>query len=68
MKFYELPSALQIAKNAGDEPVRLKVEIDFGGHFETVFEQDIIEANFFGLKEAIGGTIARGELIISNEQ
>jgi hypothetical protein len=67
MKFYEIDSALQQAKNAGDEPVRLKVEIDFGGHFETVFEHDIIEANFFGLKEVAGGTTARGELIISNE-
>jgi hypothetical protein len=37
-----------------------------GSHFESVFEQDIIEANFFGLKEVAGGTTARGELLLDN--
>jgi hypothetical protein len=68
MRFYEIDNALQEAIGTADKPVRVKIEIDFDGHFEAVFEQDIIEANFFGLKEAAGGTTARGELTISNEQ
>ncbi|MDR0442548.1 MAG: hypothetical protein LBH44_03980 [Treponema sp.] len=66
MKFYEIDNALQEAITAADKPIRLKIEIDLGGHFETIFEQDIIEANFFGLKEAAGGTSARGELLLDN--
>jgi hypothetical protein len=68
MKFYEIDNALLEAVNAADKPVRLRIEIDLGGHFETVMEQDIIEANFFGLKEVAGGTSARGEILINNEQ
>jgi hypothetical protein len=68
MKFYEIDSGLQEAILAADKPVRLKIELNVSGHFETVFEQDIVEANFYGLKEAAGGTSARGELIIRNEQ
>jgi D-serine deaminase-like pyridoxal phosphate-dependent protein len=68
MKFYEIDNALKEAIIAADKPIRLKIEIDVGGHFESVFEQDIIEANFYGLKEAAGGTSARGEIIINNEQ
>jgi hypothetical protein len=67
MKFYEIDGALQEAITAGDKPVRLKIEIAFEGYFEGIFEQDIIEANFYGLKEAAGGTTARGELIIDNQ-
>jgi hypothetical protein len=52
----------------GDKPVRLKIEIKVAGHFESVFEQDIIEANFFGLKKAAGGTSSRGELLIANNK
>jgi hypothetical protein len=63
MKFYEIDNALQEAVIAGDKSVRLKMEINTGSHFETVFEQDIIEANFYGLKEAAGGTSARGEIL-----
>ena len=36
------------------------------GRFVSVFEQDINEANFYCLKEAAGGTSARGELLIEN--
>jgi hypothetical protein len=64
MKFYEIDSALQEAIIAADKPVR--VRIDMGGHFEAVFEQDIIEANFYGLKEAAGGTSTRGEILLDN--
>jgi hypothetical protein len=67
MRFYEIPSALQIAINSGDLPVRLKIEIEVGSHFETVFEQDIIEANFYSIKEAAGGISSRGELLIENQ-
>ena len=68
MNFYEIDGALQEAINAADKPVRLKIEIAFAGNFESVFEQDIVEANFFGLKEAAGGTTARGELLLDNPQ
>jgi hypothetical protein len=69
MKFYEVDSALQEAITAAEKPLRLKIEIDSGkGFFHGVFEQDIIEANFYGLKEAAGGTTARGELLIDNAQ
>jgi hypothetical protein len=66
MKFYEVDNALLEAINAADKPVRLKIEIDVGDHFESVFEQDIIEANFMGLKEVAGGTSARGEILLDN--
>jgi hypothetical protein len=67
MKFYEIDNALQEAINTADKPVRLKIEIQLDGHFETVFEQDIIEATFWGLKEAAGGTSARGKLLLDNQ-
>ncbi|MDR0442123.1 MAG: hypothetical protein LBH44_01790 [Treponema sp.] len=68
MKFYEIDGALQEAVVAADKPVRLKIEIDVGGHFVSVNEQDILEANFFGLKEAAGGTSARGEILIRKDK
>jgi hypothetical protein len=68
MKFYEIDNALQEAIIAADKPVRLKIEFLVAGHFESVFEQDIIEANFYGLKEVAGGTSSRAELLINNEQ
>ncbi|MDR0472635.1 MAG: hypothetical protein LBH43_03035 [Treponema sp.] len=68
MKFYEIDNALQEAINAADKPVRLKIEIQAAGHFESVFERDIVEANFYGLKEAAGGTTARAGITMSNEQ
>jgi hypothetical protein len=68
MTFYEIDNALQEAIQAADKPTRIKIEIAVAGHFESVFEQDIIEANFFGLKEAAGGTTARGELLLDNPQ
>jgi hypothetical protein len=66
MKFYDIDNALKEAVVAADKPVRVKIEFDLGSHFESVFEQDIIEANFFGLKEAAGGTTARGEILLDN--
>jgi len=66
MKFYEIDNALQEAINTADKPIRLKIEIAVAEHFESVFEQDIVEANFFGLKEADGGTSARGEILLDN--
>ena len=64
MKFYEIDGALQEAIAAGDKPIRLKIDIQVAGHFESVFENDIIEADFYGLKEAAGGTSSRGEILI----
>jgi hypothetical protein len=60
MKFYEIDNALQEAITATDKPVRMRIDIDFTGKgdFESVFEQDILEANFYGLKEAAGGSVA----------
>ncbi|MCL2722431.1 MAG: hypothetical protein FWD47_13965 [Treponema sp.] len=66
MKFYEIDNALQEAVTAAEKPVRLKIEIELGGHFQSVFEQDIIEANFYSLKEAAGGVSSRGEVLIDN--
>jgi len=66
MRFYNIDSALLEAINSADKPVRLKIEIDLNGHFESVFEQDIIEANFYCLKEAAGGVSSRGELLLEN--
>jgi len=69
MKFYEIDNALQEAVTVAEKPVRLKIEIDLGGHFQNVFEQDIIEANFYSLKEVAGGVSSRGEvLLIKNEE
>jgi len=66
MNFYSIDNALQEAVNAADKPVRLKIEIEMGGHFQSVFEQDIIEANFYSLKEASGGISSRGDILIDN--
>jgi hypothetical protein len=66
MKFYEIDNALQEAITVADKPVRIRIDIDQGGYFEAVFEQDILEANFYGLKEAAGGTSARGEVVLRN--
>ena len=60
MKFYEIGGALQEAVNAADKPVRVKIDLELNGFYESVFEQDIIEANFFCLKEAAGGVSSRG--------
>ena len=66
MRFFQTDKALEKAIIAADKPVRLKVEIDLNSHFESVFEQDIIEANFYSLKEAAGGVSSRGELLLEN--
>src|SRR5215510_2896626 len=68
MKFYDIDNALIEAIAAADKPVRSKIEIDLGTHFESAFEQDIVEANFWGLKEVAGGTTARAELLLDNPQ
>ena len=70
MRFYEIDNALQEAIIAADRPVRVRIQIDFTGNgdFENVFEQDILEADFYGLKEAAGGTSARGEVLLDNPQ
>jgi len=68
MKFYEVDSGLQEAILAAEKQVRIKVELCVSGHFESVFERDIVEANFYGLKETAGGTSARGEILIRNDQ
>jgi hypothetical protein len=70
MKFYEIDNALQEAIITADKPVQVRIQIDFTGNgdFESVFEQDIVEADFHGLKEAAGGTSARGEVLLDNPQ
>jgi hypothetical protein len=70
MKFYEIDNALIEAIEAGDKAVRVRIQIDFtgDGDFESVFEQDILEADFYGLKEAAGGTSARGDVLLDNPQ
>ena len=66
MKFYQVDNALQEAINAADKPVRLKIEIELGGHFQSVFEQDIIEANFYSMKKVAGGVTTKGDVLIDN--
>ncbi|GHV81837.1 hypothetical protein AGMMS49991_03950 [Spirochaetia bacterium] len=68
MKFYEIDTALSEAIERADSPVRLRISLDWSntGFFESVFEQDIIEASFTGLKETTGGTSARGEVLLDN--
>jgi hypothetical protein len=66
MKFYEIDNALQEAIAAADKPVRVRVQIGLPYGFESVFEQDIVEADFYGLKEVSGGTSARGEILLEN--
>jgi hypothetical protein len=66
MIFYDIDAALRDAIIDADKPVRLKIEIDISGQYLSVLEKDIIEANFWGLKEAAGGTSARAELLIDN--
>jgi hypothetical protein len=68
MIFYQIDGAVQDAIEAADKPVRLKIDIQVGGHFEQIFEQDILSAHFWGLKEAAGGVSSRGEVIIDNTQ
>jgi hypothetical protein len=68
VKFYELDSALEDAVKAADKPVRIKILIEYPWGNESVFEQDIIEADFYGLREAAGGTSSRGEILIDNER
>jgi hypothetical protein len=68
MKFYEIDNALKEAVAAADKPVRIKIEMQLGGHFESVFEQDIVEAHFYGLKEVAGGVSSRAEILLDNHQ
>jgi len=66
MKFYEIDNALQEAITTANKNIRIKIELEVAGHFERIFEKDIVEASFFGLKEAAGGTTARGEILLDN--
>lgn len=66
MKFYELDCGLSDAVTRGGLPLRLKIEIDAGGFFVRVCENDILQADFFSLKKAGGGVSARGELLLDN--
>jgi hypothetical protein len=71
MKFYEIDDALQEAITAADKPVRvhIQIELPWGAGkpaYESIFEQDILAADFYGLKEAAGGTSARGEVLLNN--
>ncbi|GHV80630.1 hypothetical protein AGMMS49944_24210 [Spirochaetia bacterium] len=68
MRFYDIDTALSEAIEKGTSPVRVRISLDWSGngHVETVFEKDIIEASFTGLKEAAGGTTARGEVLLDN--
>jgi hypothetical protein len=68
MKFYTIDNALIEAIEAGDKPLRLNIQVKLSHGFESVFEQDILEADFYGLKEAAGGTSARGEVLLANPQ
>jgi hypothetical protein len=70
MRFYEVDEALSEAIGRGDRTVRVRVAVDWdgGGRFEGVFERDIVEASFYGLKEVGGGTSARGEILLDNPQ
>jgi hypothetical protein len=68
MKFYEIDGALTEAMEKADSAVRLRVsyDIDGAGRFESVFERDILAADFYCLKETGGGTSARGEVLLDN--
>ncbi|GHU40843.1 hypothetical protein FACS1894190_08230 [Spirochaetia bacterium] len=68
MKFYDIDDALDVAITQGDKPLRIKLEIDLrkNGEFVTVPEFDILQADFYGLKEVAGGTTARGEILLNN--
>ncbi|AEF86399.1 hypothetical protein TREPR_2104 [Treponema primitia ZAS-2] len=66
MRFYAIDDSLKEAIDKGTAAVKVRVEIERGGHFEAVFERDIIEASFYGLKEVAGGTSARGEVLLDN--
>jgi len=68
MKFYEIDGALQEAIIAADKPIKLKIDLSIENNFVSIFQQDIIEANFFSLREEAGGISSRGELLINNEQ
>jgi len=68
MNFYQIDGAVQDAIEAADKRIRLKIDIQVNNHFETIFEQDIISAHFWGLKEVAGGVSSRGEVIINNVQ
>ena len=66
MIFYEIDNALQEAIITADKPVRVRIQIELPWGFESIFEQDILEADFYGLKEVAGGTSARGEILLDN--
>jgi hypothetical protein len=69
MKFYQIDGALEYAVDSGGKKARIKIEIDFGksGVCYPVFEKDILQADFYGLKEVAGGVSARGEILLDNQ-
>ena len=67
MKFYEIDRALQESVTAADKPVRLKIEIELDGYYQSVHDSNIIEANFYSLKEASRGVASRGDVLIDNQ-
>jgi hypothetical protein len=48
MKFYEIDVALLEAITTADKPVRVRIDIDRGGHLESDFDQDIWAADYIG--------------------
>jgi hypothetical protein len=66
MKFYEIDDALSEGIEAGDKRLRLKLEYDLDGVTTTVNENDVLEADFFTLKEVAGGVASRGEVFLDN--
>ena len=66
MRFYDVDPELQKVMNDAGNAVRLKIEFDFGGRLEAVFERDIVSAYFVGIREAAGGVSARGDIVLDN--
>jgi hypothetical protein len=68
MRFYDVSSEMLSAIEAGDLPLRVRIEIDLSrnGAFTVVDEKDVIQADFYSLKESGGGTAAYGEVLLDN--
>jgi hypothetical protein len=68
MMFYQIDGAVAGAIASGELALRIGIEIDFdkSGAFTPVLEKNILRADFYGLKEASGGTTARGEILLDN--
>jgi hypothetical protein len=68
MKFYQIDPAVEEAVAAGGKRLRVMIEIDFdsAGEFRPVSERNILQADFYCLKETAGGVTARGEILLNN--